>query len=311
MSVTGIRRGEGWRAVTNTVGGDLPAVVRYLSTGADERATLCGSGSIIGNLDGRWLITATAASVLAPLNLPPQGPVFASGGLERRYGPEPLRALRCAVTVPERNGELLCPVAAAVVGLRDTALLFVPLPQPTPTTLLPVDLGPAPAPEESLLVAGFVPGEAGAAAAVPPRRLMVREGFYGDFGVTSARHPYPLLRHLVPLEPTMIGGPVIAQREHEPGRALRTLIGINAEDIPQVMGSAAASPHKEGEGLATHALALYAHTVLLPAGLWISFTEAVRRGVVSSYGPEAQRVAPRSGTNGALEYYIAPAQAPA
>ncbi len=213
--------------------------------------------------------------------------------------------------MPERGGELVCRVAAAVLGLRDTALLFIPLPQSTPTTVLPVDLGPPPAPEESLLVAGFVGPKGGPGTELPPRRLVVREGFYGDFGVTSARHPYPLLRHLVPLEPTMIGGPVIAQREHEPGRALRTLIGINGEDIPQSMGDAAVSPEREGEGLATHALALYAHTVLLPAGLWISFTEAVRRGVVASYGPEARRVASRPGTNGALEYYIAPAQTPA
>jgi hypothetical protein len=307
MSLTDLRRGEGWRELSNRIAGDLPAVVRYLRVEEDGGpAELLGSGSIIGNVEGRWLITATAAQVIDGLRLSVGG----AAGAERRYGTQTLQALRCAVTIPERGGELVCRVAAAVAGPRDTALVFLPLPEPTPTLVLPVDLGPPPAPEEALLVAGFT--AAGAAqgadargpAAFPERRLLVREGFFADFGSTSRLHPYPLFRHLVPLEPGMIGGPVIVHREQQPGQSLRTLVAINNLDVPMITGVAAQHPEKEGEGLATHVLSLYAHSVALPNGSWVPFIEAVRRGVVASFGPEATRVALGSGPNGAPRYFI-------
>ena len=308
MSLTDLRRGEGWRELSNRVAGDLPAVVRYLRVEEDGRpAELLGSGAIIGNLGGRWLITATAAQVIDGLRLSVGG----TPGAERRYGTETLKALRCAVTVPERGGELVCRVAAAVAGPRDTALVFVPLPEPTPTLVLPIDLGPPPAPEEALLVAGFAAaadaGDAQAAAPFPERRLLAREGFFADFGATGRLHPYPLFRHLVPLEPGMIGGPVIVHREQQPGQSLRTLVAINNLDVPMITGAAAQHPQKEGEGLATHVLSLYAHSVAAPNGSWTPFIEAVRRGMVASYGPEAMRVACESGLNGAPRYYIAAA----
>jgi len=310
MSLTDLRRGEGWRELSNRVAGDLPAVVRYLRVEEDGKpAQLLGSGSIIGNVGGRWLVTATAAQVIDGL----RPSVGGAAGAERRYGTETLKALRCAVTVPERGGELVCRVAAAVAGPRDTALVFVPLPQPTPTLVLPIDLGSPPAPEEALLVAGFSAGadpstgNGGAAAPIPARRLLVREGFFADFGATSRLHPYPLFRHLVPLEPGMIGGPVIVHREQQPGQSLRTLVAINNLDVPMITGAAAQHPEKEGEGLATHVLSLYAHSVASPDGSWMPFIEAVRRGVVVSYGPEALRVARESGPNGAPRYYIAAA----
>jgi hypothetical protein len=317
MSLTGIARGQGWRSLENTAAGDLPAVVRYLlHDEAHDQWRQLGSGSIIGAVEGRWLITATAAQVFQGVPLQAHMPSPGSAGLDRRYHFEALKSLRCAVTLPERNGELLCPLGAAVISCaidqRDTAIVCVGLPEPVGASVLPIDLGPPPAPEETVLVAGFgaPPTAAGSraapGAAVPARRLIVREGFYGEFGARTARLNYPLLRHLIPLEPTMVGGPVIAQREIEPGRALRTLIGINNQDVPQVHENAAAREDLAGEGFATHVLALYAQEVPLPSGVWISFLEAIKRGVVQSFGPEARRVSQRRGPNDAMQLYIEP-----
>jgi len=141
---------------------------------------------------------------------------------------------------------------------------------------------------------------------VPQRRLLVREGFFADFGTTTGRLHYPLFRHLIPLEAPMMGGPVILQREVEPGQALRTLAAINSQDVPQVSGDASTRPEREGEGFATHALALYGHEVLLPSGTWIPFLEAVQRGVVNSVGREALRVAQRGDEQGLRQFYIEP-----
>ncbi len=316
MSLSGIVRGQGWRALPNTLAGDLPAVVRYLALDeARHEYRVLGSGSVIGVLEGRWLVTATAAALFEDVALGAAAP-SGSAGLDRRYRFEALQHLRCALTVPERNGEFLCPLAGAAISARisqrDTALVFVALPEPLPVSVLPIDLGPPPTAVETLLAAGFAAsaavreGAASDAPAVPGRHLLVREGFFGDFGTTTGRLHYPLLRHLIPLEATMLGGPVIVHRETQPGRAVRTLVAINSQDVPQVNGDPAAQPEREGEGFATHALALYAHEVLLPSGTWIPFLEAVRRGVVSSFGPEALRVAQREGAGGLRQYYIGP-----
>ena len=314
MSLSGIERGQGWRALPNTLAGDLPAVVRYLALDESRNAyRLLGSGSVIGVIEGRWLVMATTAALFGGVGLGAPAPAGGSG-LERRYRFEALQNLRCALTVPERNGELLCPLAGAVISAaisqRDTALVFVGLPEALPVSVLPIDLGPPPPAAETILVAGFAaqpavpPGGASESAAVPARRLLVREGFFADFGTTTGRLHYPLFRHLIPLEPTMMGGPVILQREVQPGQALRTLAAINSQDVPQVSEDPAGRPEREGEGFATHALALYAHEVLLPSGTWIPFLDAVRRGVVSSFGPEALRVAQRGGEQGRRSYYI-------
>jgi hypothetical protein len=318
MSLSGIQRGQGWRALPNTLCGDLPAIVRYLALDrVRNEYRLLGSGAVIGVIEGRWLVTATAAALFEGVALGAPAP-GSSSGLERRYRAEALQDLRCALTVPERNGELLCqPVGAVIsarVSQRDTALVFVSFPEALPVNVLPIDLGPPPAPAETLLVAGFAATpavragatDAGDVPAVPARQLLVREGFFADFGTTTGRLHYPLFRHLIPLEPTMMGGPVILQREVQRGQALRTLAAINSQDVPQVSGDAAAQPQREGEGFATHALALYGHEVLLPSGTWIPFLEAVRRGVVSSAGREALRVAQRGGEQGLRQYYIEP-----
>jgi hypothetical protein len=314
MSLSGIERGQGWRALPNTLSGDIPAVVRYLALDEGRQEyRLLGSGAVIGISDGRWLVTVTAASIFEAVTLGTPAPA-GSSGREHRYRAQALQGLRCALTIPQRNGELLCQPAGAVISARvsqgDTALVFFALPEGLPVSVLPIDLGPPPAAPEALLVAGFaaeplVAGP-GATPALPARRLVVREGFFGDFGATTGRLHYPLFRHLIPLEPTMMGGPVILHREVEPGRALRTLAAVNSQDVPQVAGDPAARPEREGEAFATHALALYAHEVLLPAGTWIPFPEAVRRGVVSSFGPEALRVAQRGGETGLRQFYVAP-----
>jgi hypothetical protein len=315
MSLSGIERGQGWRALPNTLSGDLPAVVRYLALDAARNEyRLLGSGAVIGVVDGRWLVTATAAALFEEVALGAPAPA-GSSGLEHRYRSEALQNLRCALTVPERNGELLCRPAGAVISARvsqrDTALVFVALPDAVPVSVLPIDLGPPPAAAETILVAGFsaapaMRAGAGDAPAVPARRLLVREGFFADFGATTGRLHYPLFRHLIPLEPGMMGGPVILQREVEPGLAQRTLAAVNSQDVPQVSGDPAQRPEREGEGFATHALALYGHEVLLPSGTWIPFLEAVRRGVVASVGREALRVAQRGGEQGLVRFYIEP-----
>jgi hypothetical protein len=314
MSLSGIERGQGWRALPHTLSGDLPAVVRFLALdGAAREYRLLGSGAVIGASEGRWLVVVTAASIFEGVTLGAPAPA-GSSGLERRYRAPALAGLRCALTVPERGGEILCPPAAAVISAkvsqRDSALVFLSLPEALPVSVLPVDLGPPPAAPEALLVAGFAaepmmagPGDS---PALPARRLLVREGFFADFGTTTGRLHYPLFRHLIPLEPTMMGGPVILQRETEPGAAVRTLVAVNSQDVPQVEGDPAAQPGREGEGFATHALALYGHEVLLPSGTWIPFLEAVRRGLVSSFGREALRVAQRGGEQGLRQFYIEP-----
>lgn len=314
MSLSGIERGQGWRALPNTLSGDIPAVLRYLALDeARHEYRLLGSGAVIGISEGRWLVTATAASIFEGVTLGAPAPA-GSSGLERRYRAQALQGLRCALLVPGRNGELLCQPAGAVISARvsqrDTALVFFALPEGVPVSVLPIDLGPPPAAAEALLVAGFgaqplVAGP-GDTPALPPRHLVVREGFFGDFGTTTGRLHYPLFRHLIPLEPTMMGGPVILQREVRPGQGLRTLVAVNSQDVPQVQGDPAARPELEGEGFATHALALYGHEVLLPSGTWIPFLEAVRRGLVSSFGPEALRVAQRGGELGLRQFYIEP-----
>jgi hypothetical protein len=314
MSLSGIERGQGWRALPTTLSGDLPAVLRFLALDAARHEyRLLGSGAVIGVIEGRWLVTVTAASIFEDVALGTPAP-SGSSGLERRYRAPALESLRGAFLVPERNGELLSPPVGAVISAkvsqRDTALVFFALPEALPLGVLPVDLGPPPASAEALLVAGFAaeppaPGPAGTPA-VPARRLVVREGFFGDFGATTGRLHYPLFRHLVPLEPAMLGGPVILQREVKPGEALRTLVAVNSQDVPQVAGDAAAQPQREGEGFATHALALYGHEVLLPSGTWIPFLEAVRGGLVASFGREALRVAQRGGEQGLRQFYIEP-----
>lgn len=318
MSLSGIRRGQGWRALTNTVAGDIPAVVRYLAP--DSQGTgwrVLGSGTVIGSIEDRWLITATAAALFDEVPLGTPEPTPAAAASDRRYGWQALQGLRCALSVPARNGEILCRLGGAVISARvserDTALVFVGLPEALSVGVLPVDLGPAPTPEETVLVAGFgLPDSAAAPQArsadsgpvVPARRLLVREGFFGEFGAMTGRLRYPLFRHLIPLEPTMMGGPVLVHRETQPGAALRTLVAINSQDVPQVNGDASLCPQVEGEGFATHVLSLYAQHVLLPSGAWIAFLEAVKRGVVRSFGPEARRVAQRPREHGFTQFYV-------
>src|SRR5579863_6710629 len=197
MSLSGIQRGQGWRALPNTLAGDIPAVVRYLALDAARaRYRLLGSGAVIGVIDGRWLVTATAAALFEGVALGAPAPA-GGAALDRRYRFEALENLRCAVTVPERNGELLCPLAGAVISAPvsqgDTALVFVGLPEALSVGVLPIDLGPPPQPAETLLVAGFAEtpggrsGDGPDARVVPARHLLVREGFFGDFGATTGR----------------------------------------------------------------------------------------------------------------------------
>ena len=320
MSLTGIRRGQGWRALANSVTGDIPAVVRYLAPDAQGAGwRVLGSGTVIGSIEDRWLITATAAALFEAVPLAPPEPMPGAADGDRRYGWQALQALRCALTVPARNGEILCRLGAAAISARvserDTARVCVGLPEALPVGVLPIDLGPPPAPEETVLVAGFglpesaaTPDARGADGGppVPARRLLVREGFFGEFGALTGRLRYPLFRHLIPLEPTMMGGPVIMHRQTQPGAALRTLVAINSQDVPQVNGDASLRPEVEGEGFATHVLSLYAQHVPLPSGTWIPFLEAVKRGAVKSFGPEALRVAQRPREHGFTQFYVEP-----
>lgn len=287
--------------------GAYSAVVRFLVL--DERCNTfrqLGSGCIIGNIGNRWAIVASASHVFEHVDdliglRPRQLPGFPRDeSVDYRYSEEALRRVVCGIALHGQNGaETFCPVVAAEVSShikrRDTALAFVSLPEGMPLSRVPINLGMEPAPNEAILVAGFGAREAdgsvtsaedGAQAAAPPRDLILREGFYADYGRTIGRLQYPLFGHLIPLDSGMSGGPVMVVRPDPAGGGQWCVVAINNLSMEEPVRQ-----DVEGESFATHMIAFYSHEVLLlPTNEWISFGEAVKRDIVFSFGPEARRV---------------------
>jgi hypothetical protein len=309
---SGVQRGQGWRTVPRFPDDFLSSVVRFLVR--DEKRNvlrLCGSGFIIGNVDGRWLVVATAAHVVDDvdqvLGIRPK-PIPAFDFREpltveaRRQRLDPaLDLARCMVYLPDRRVEIACPIHAIEVspdrGLRDTALVFVSLPEPRPIACMSIDLEPPPGPHEPLLVAGFgdspsrvVREPDGREMEFPTRNLIVREGFLGPLTEGTAQLRYPAFKVLVPTDGGMSGGPVIVQRrvntsETPPldstGRPIDatprhlSVMALNSTDMSPMGEDAPSRPDVEGESYATPVVALYTHDVALPSGEWIPLMEAV------------------------------------
>jgi hypothetical protein len=322
----GVQRGQGWATLTKMPDAFLCSVVRFLVRDEKRCALrLCGSGVIIGNVDGRWLVVATAAHVIEDVDQvlgirPKPIPAFdfreplTVEGRRQRVDPA-MDLARCMVYLPDKKAEIACPIHAIEVspdrGLRDTALVFVSLPQARPIACMPIDLEQLPGPYEPVLVAGF--GESPTQAVVEPdgremkfplRNLIVREGFLGPLTEGTAQLRYPAFRLLVPTDGGMSGGPVIIQRRvnttatppmdstGRPANAtLRrlTVMALNSTDMSPMGEKASSRPDIEGESYATPIVALYTHDVALPSGEWISLFEAVQRKFVSTVGPEASQ----------------------
>ena len=65
MNKTGLKPGDRWHQVPGLHWGYLPGIVRFLKRDeATRELRIFGSGTIIGCLDGRWLVIATASHVL-------------------------------------------------------------------------------------------------------------------------------------------------------------------------------------------------------------------------------------------------------
>jgi hypothetical protein len=156
-TLTGVKPGEGWRPV-NTIP-DHPAVVRI--HGFDERIggmRHIGSGFLIGNIQNRWPVVATAAHVIQEmdkvLGLRPRVPPALdikeppSGEVTRQRMDRIRGKIICDVWIPSRGTHAGIGVEAVEVcndpSRRDTALLFMRLPEPTQLHLLPIDTERAP-----------------------------------------------------------------------------------------------------------------------------------------------------------------------
>jgi hypothetical protein len=305
--------------------GSYSAVVRFLAR--DEKRNEfhhLGSGTIIGRVGDQWAVVASASHVFEDVDEllglgPPHLPGFPrDDSPNRRYSSEALRHIVCGVTLHGGNGaEVLCPLVAAetskVISRRDTALAFVALPGELQVAgrlgRLPINLGPPPWHHEAILVAGFGKRDAAVTAtradgsnpmAVPPRDLIVREGFYADFGAMTGRLHYHLVRHLIPCDPGMSGGPVMLVRPDATG-AQWSMMAINNVSMDQPLPL---QEHVEGESFATHVLALYSHEVLLlPTTEWVPFAEAVKRDIIFSVGSEARGVVELRNDAGAVYQY--------
>ena len=68
MSLSGIKRGQGWRALPNTLAGDIPAVVRYLALDAARNAyRLLGSGTVLTRTLGVDVLSTATLPAAFPL----------------------------------------------------------------------------------------------------------------------------------------------------------------------------------------------------------------------------------------------------
>jgi hypothetical protein len=261
---------------------------------------------MIGNIEGNWLIIATASHVIEridellvrdvqPVSTGPQEGKSHDAYLRRRL--DAVAALTfCIIKGP--GGEAVFRVAnfelAKVRTRRDTALAFVALPFRTPVTCLPISLDRPPGAGEPVLVVGTVDSAESISLTgnkdseqivAPARRLVVRESFLDGFG----RHPndapqleYDVVKILVRLENGMSGGPVVDRLQSNfwglpPFGETRALIAINSRSGPGLGGE---------RSFATPAIALFAQNVALPSGRWIRFSEAVARGYVATVGGE-------------------------
>jgi hypothetical protein len=318
VSLTGVQRGQGWRTVPTGEGCfQYPAVVRILGLSARRREYVhVGSGTIIGSVENRVLIVATAAHNFEDLGDvlgvrgPPRPPGLPKDKSEDEIPQAVRERLRVGVLLGGRELILRQIVLerAKVLQNRDTALLFVEQPRGlrvgVDVAQLPVNLGNPPTVHETILVAGFGEGELegvikqeGKDEGIPSpsRRLIVREGFFRDFGRRTGQLQYALYRHGIPVSSGMSGGPVIHIRYHSDGScdwcfAALNNISMRVEELRE---------SEEVESFATSPLALWSHEVpLLPEGPltpetvvpWISFAEAMARGMIHTHGPEVHRV---------------------
>jgi hypothetical protein len=322
-SLSGATRGEGWRDVPDDRRGNWFSVVRFVIRDvAFGRFLHAGPGVIIGNIEGNWLIIATASHVIERIDellvrdgqpLPgPQEGESPDAYLRRRL--DAIAGLtHCIITGP--GGEGAFKVAnfevAKVRKRRDTALAFVALPFQTPITCLPISLDRPPSSDEPVLVVGAVDSVESIALThskdseqniAPARKLVVRESFLDGFGMHPDDAPqfdYDVVKILVRLENGMSGGPLVDRFQSNfwglpPFYETRALIAINSGSGPGL-----GSGGFVWRSFATPVIALYAQNVALPSGEWISFSEAVARGYVATVGGEPHCV--HTSPNGRLE----------
>lgn len=309
-NLTGIKPGERWRQASGLHRGYLPAIVRFLrSDEKDRELRVFGSGTVIGCVQDRWLIVATAGHILHGLG-PHRPEPFP--GLEteeeranRRFPPGALASIRAGVTIWEQQREVYCEIVGAEISeephLRDTALVFARLPEGATgkAQLMKVDVGPPPFQQFPLLTGGFAEpgadetqGTAANGFSVYPRKLILREGFSGGFG-PSGGGPlwYDVVKIHIPVAPGMSGGPVIIHRPDPPFRTEPVVVAINntERELSREVST-------EPESFATPTIALWRHDVALPPDrTWISFKEAVGRGYIATSGAGPHHVVERDG----------------
>jgi hypothetical protein len=314
-TLTGVKPGEGWRPV-NTIP-DHPAVVRI--HGFDERIggmRHIGSGFLIGNIQNRWPIVATAAHVIQDmdevLGLRPRVPPALdikeppSGEVTRQRMDRIRGKIICDVWIPSRGTHAGIGVEALEVcndpSQRDTALLFMRLREPEQLHLLRIDTERAPEAGDNVLVAGFgktddvqLKFRTGESGPVPKRDITIREGFLGEPRGNTSQMRYPVLTVKIPTDGGMSGGPVISRRSqfYLPGDVpkVETVVGIINSDCSPLGEDAAKFPDTEGETYATDIYALVNQEVLMPyenendPKIWVPFNRAMGRVIAIYWGP--------------------------
>lgn len=307
VCLPGVAGGQGWRDVDVAEFDHFPEVVRFVAVRETEKnCVLLGSGTIIGIIDGEWLVVCTANHVLedigASIGASKIDPLSHLDGpeekIERKHDVAMLEYLRCCVHIPELKEEIFCPVNgvdwSSNSRYADTALALVRLPPHAKgkARALPIDIGPPPFKQMPLLVAGFN-GRGGPSSVLksspgisaPKRRLVCREGFLGGFGAFAGRS-YEVAHLLVPIDGGMSGGPVIIFRPSGL-RAVPVLVAVTSGEIET---DSTRSKHVEGSGSATPAIALFANPLHLPDETVIDFKTAVSRGYIRTFGPEVNHV---------------------
>jgi hypothetical protein len=280
---------------------------------ARDRFTHLGSGTVIGSIDGWWLIICTASHVIDDIDdivkrdsqLPP---ALRSDETPQQLRERAVRALARGTCFgvlrhPELGREEAYPVniveTSRDLTRRDTALAFIQLRQPTVTRGCAIDLGPPP---DTVLVAGYrytdrenlMRGRDGRPDVMAPNpSLTIREGILDGFRESGMLVKYPCFTHRIPIDGGMSGGPMMAQRRVPSilagvEKAERTIIGISNSADPELR---VLHPDRDRESIATGVLALFTHDVALPSGQWIHFKEAVNRGYIVTSGAEARCVA--------------------
>ena len=299
-TLTGITPGERWRQAPRLPPGYLPAIVRFMKVDADAReARAFASGTIIGSLNGRWLVITTAAHVLESNAAEPRVPGLESEEerLSRRFPID--KSINVEIALLEPYRQVICAIAMSEVSpdprLADTALVFVMLP-PEFTGMaqsMKLDLGPPPWSHFPVMTAGFTgaaDGEPWVTSANGLRRhrrdLIVREGFLEKYGEgDSWLLKYQVGTIGIPLASGMSGGPTIIYRPEAVGPE-PVLVAINSAS-PDVR------PPDLPKGFVTPAICLWRQEVALPDGTWIPFAEAVGRGIIATSGPHPHHVVMR------------------